>query len=542
MIIKKLNSMFHKHSRWLFGIFAVIIIIAFMDFLTPGAGGCNSNDPSDLQIGSINGEKVTYGELQSFGKKFADYLNIMGRNQQQLDNQSILFYYALSKRMEKMGFHISDKQASEIVKSSPRFRKNGEFDIKEYNQFLKQTRIKEADVIAAIRVGALAEEYSKMIKNSIAVSDAEIEDKFYSLETKYDVKTITIDSKLFLKDIKAATDKELKDFFTINQSNGAYMHPVKNSVLVAELPREKFEKAAADKLTKKELDAYIATRKKELAESKTKMSDDELEKEKIAMDASVLATAEGKKFPAAFQSLKTLRPEEREAQFRAIAQKLGLKITATGLQANPAFDQMPVRTCQLFPTGAVFVVSRTDSKPMTFDEAKKATLAEDYRNSKAMEKAIEVAGSKAGLQKLIADKKVQIKDDKIEIANLYYMLKQCEKMVSRELEQAKPNFNTIGFLQQQMMMITRQIEMSGQVTMLKEGEYGKPFPASETSVILWQLIKRNKPADAKALDAEKRNFIREDIVSVKAQMMLNELFNAVSKECKYTADDRNPRK
>ena len=57
MIIKKLNSMFHKHSRWLFGIFAVIIIIAFMDFLTPGAGGCNSNDPSDLQIGSINGER-----------------------------------------------------------------------------------------------------------------------------------------------------------------------------------------------------------------------------------------------------------------------------------------------------------------------------------------------------------------------------------------------------------------------------------------------------------------------------------------------------
>ena len=542
MIIKKLNSMFHKHSRWLFGIFAVIIIIAFMDFLTPGAGGCNSNDPSDLQVGTISGEKVTYGELQTFGKKLADYFTIMNQGNQQLDNQTVFFYYALSKRMEKMGFHISDKQASEIVKSSKRFQKEGKFDISEYNKFMQQSRMKESDVIAAVRIGGLVDEYRKMLKNSITVSDAEIAEKFSNLETTYDVKTIAVDSKIFLKDVKAATDKELKDFFTRAQAAGAYMHPVKNSVLIAELPMEKFEKAAAAKLTQKDLDSYIATRKKELAESKTKMSDEELKKEKIAIDASLLAAEEGKKFPKEFQSLKTLCPEEREAKFRTIAKELGLKITATGLQANPAFDQIPVRTCQIYPTRAYFVISRTDSKAMSFDEAKKATLAEDYRNNKAVEKAIAAAGNKAELQKLIAAKKATVKDDKIEIANLYYMLKQCESMINKELAKAKPELNIIAFLQQQIMMVTRQIEMSGQVTMLKEGEYSQPFPASETSVAVWQLIKRNKPASTKDLTAEKRAFIREDIVATKAQLMLNELLTALEKECKYTAEERNPRK
>ena len=45
MIIKNLNSMFHKHSRWLFGGFTIVIIISFMGFLTPGQFGCEGPRP-----------------------------------------------------------------------------------------------------------------------------------------------------------------------------------------------------------------------------------------------------------------------------------------------------------------------------------------------------------------------------------------------------------------------------------------------------------------------------------------------------------------
>ena len=37
MIIKKLNSVFHRHSRWLFGLFTIVIIVSFIGFMVPGS-------------------------------------------------------------------------------------------------------------------------------------------------------------------------------------------------------------------------------------------------------------------------------------------------------------------------------------------------------------------------------------------------------------------------------------------------------------------------------------------------------------------------
>ena len=68
MIIKKLNAVFHKHSRILFGAFTLLIIVAFTDFLTPGnTGGCTN--AADSAAGTAFGKKVTYKELSDFGRK-----------------------------------------------------------------------------------------------------------------------------------------------------------------------------------------------------------------------------------------------------------------------------------------------------------------------------------------------------------------------------------------------------------------------------------------------------------------------------------------
>ncbi|UKI33026.1 MAG: hypothetical protein L6W00_05835 [Lentisphaeria bacterium] len=64
MIIKKFNTMFHKHSRWLFGAFTIVIIVSFMGFLTPGQFGLDMfSDPANTRVGTAFGEPVTYGEL-----------------------------------------------------------------------------------------------------------------------------------------------------------------------------------------------------------------------------------------------------------------------------------------------------------------------------------------------------------------------------------------------------------------------------------------------------------------------------------------------
>mgnify|MGYP003308999073 CR=1 FL=1 len=63
-MIRSINRFFSKNSRWLFGIFTVIIIVAFMDFLSPGTfGGCAMS--SNNEVGTVFGEKVTYSDLRS---------------------------------------------------------------------------------------------------------------------------------------------------------------------------------------------------------------------------------------------------------------------------------------------------------------------------------------------------------------------------------------------------------------------------------------------------------------------------------------------
>lgn len=70
MIIKKLNTMFHKHSRWLFGGFTIVIIISFMGFLTPGQFGCDGfGSGSGMTVGTAFGEKVTLGDLEQIRRE-----------------------------------------------------------------------------------------------------------------------------------------------------------------------------------------------------------------------------------------------------------------------------------------------------------------------------------------------------------------------------------------------------------------------------------------------------------------------------------------
>ena len=52
MVIRSMNSVFHKHGRWLFGIITIIIIVSFVGFLTPGFTSLFSGRSSSSGYGS----------------------------------------------------------------------------------------------------------------------------------------------------------------------------------------------------------------------------------------------------------------------------------------------------------------------------------------------------------------------------------------------------------------------------------------------------------------------------------------------------------
>ncbi|MCK4982086.1 MAG: hypothetical protein KAS17_04130, partial [Victivallaceae bacterium] len=55
MVIRKLNSVFARHGRIIFGVITVIIIISFMGFMQPGS--------SFSSLFSRWGKKNVYGEV-----------------------------------------------------------------------------------------------------------------------------------------------------------------------------------------------------------------------------------------------------------------------------------------------------------------------------------------------------------------------------------------------------------------------------------------------------------------------------------------------
>ena len=65
MIIKKLNSVFHRHSRWLFGLITIVIIVSFIGFMVPGSFfGFGPETGSGAGVGTAFGKKVTYEDLK----------------------------------------------------------------------------------------------------------------------------------------------------------------------------------------------------------------------------------------------------------------------------------------------------------------------------------------------------------------------------------------------------------------------------------------------------------------------------------------------
>ena len=123
MIIKKLNSMFHKHSRWLFGGFTIVIIISFMGFLTPGQFGCEGfGSGLGRSVGSVYGENVTLGDLQDRMRdsELLAYIGLgMGGN---MTPVQAFQQQALQIAAKRHGLAVSDNDVVKLIQQMPVFQ------------------------------------------------------------------------------------------------------------------------------------------------------------------------------------------------------------------------------------------------------------------------------------------------------------------------------------------------------------------------------------------------------------------------------------
>ena len=117
MVIRKLNSFFHKHSRILFGAFTVLIIIAFTDFLTPGRiGGCSADGAQTA--GTAFGKKVSYNELSKFSRNISVAQLLAGRRVNLPDVEYLFSYYCVFMHAEQLGLGAGADEIAKVIAST----------------------------------------------------------------------------------------------------------------------------------------------------------------------------------------------------------------------------------------------------------------------------------------------------------------------------------------------------------------------------------------------------------------------------------------
>ena len=249
MIIKKLNTVFHKHSKILFGAFTLVIIVSFMGFLTPGQFGCSGNGGGNQTIGEVYGKKVSAENLQEFAKTYSIF------SHGDSDNVETLFYqYCFSVRADQLGIHVSDEEIAQYMNyrfstgmkkfqqmiADPKIREicvqfpqlqeqiianmeqqafaDSKYDPEMYKAFvvdMKKRGISEDDIAEAVRLQVKMKKLREFVTSQVVVSPAEAEAFYRDMNTKLHFLTATVAPDK----LPAPKTEVLKAYFEKNKDN-----------------------------------------------------------------------------------------------------------------------------------------------------------------------------------------------------------------------------------------------------------------------------------------------------------------------------------
>lgn len=209
MIIKKLNTMFHKHSRVLFGLLTSIIIVSFIGFLTPGQFGCDSG-PDSRVVGEVYGKKVSIDDLREFYRKCP-----LVWQKNNVGYKEIFDGYCLNFRADQLGIHVSDDEVAMAIR--PNFvDKDGKYDERKYGEFMKKLKgrqnIGESEYLESIRFELKLRKLGEYVTSQVVVTPSEIDSLYRERATKLHFKVAAFQTSGFVP-----KGNDLQEFFKKNK-------------------------------------------------------------------------------------------------------------------------------------------------------------------------------------------------------------------------------------------------------------------------------------------------------------------------------------
>ena len=299
MAISKLNTVFAKHHRIIFGVFSVIIIIAFTDFLTPGTGivdAFRGNGKSNT-VGEIFGKKVTYTELSEQIRldmlAMQVFMNIPINQslRDQLENQS--FYNLANLAAAKQAkIIVSDEEIGRFLRNS--FRgENGKFNAEAYrnfvNNYLANEGFTEEDLNNAARQYLTLAKFQDAQAAAVTVTPDELKLFYNMLNEEFEVLSGVFASADFEKTVKV-TPEALNTYFNANRAK--YIIPAKVRALVVEFPYNKYRSQAIKNVKDPQIKAFFEQNKQLFSTVKDgKVETPEFDKVKNQVRSSAIAAA-----------------------------------------------------------------------------------------------------------------------------------------------------------------------------------------------------------------------------------------------------------
>ena len=536
MIIKKLNSLFHRHSRWLFGAFTVIIIIAFMDFLTPGNIGFESSGANDT-VGTAYGKKVTYNDLRRTSQKMSVFVELVyGGQMRNLDNAEIFNQFCLIEKALQMGLVATDKEVADLIRKTPAFMTDGKFDPAKRQTIIKNWRssgISEDIINDSFRDQILVSKLQRELSTGITVSENEAETLFRMVNAKNKIKIAEF--KAVAPAVNTLKAEEVKAFFDANRSK--YVVPGKVAALIVEFPYASYKaQAAAEAKDAKTLEKFFLARIAEFSTDKKpapKFADvkQQVAKRFVEEQASYLARKAGYEFASAVFEASNGKDEkfQRDTFAKTAAEKKYNVIAAKSVN----FDSDSIGGIknaelirQLIHTPVGSLVTNT----VNGEKAVYVAIACNRVNPRPAElKEVELQVKKD----CAADKGRKIAQDKA--LKVFTDLVKITDPAKREAALAKAANGKLKSVTYSLSSLPNNPEdySAAQITAnIKVGEITPAYPVADGSIIA-MLVKRTA-ADMKNFAKEKEQFTAI-CRNQKIQLAILSLQEDISRNCSFTA-------
>ena len=430
MVIRKLNSVFARHGRVIFGLITIMIIVAFMGFMQPGSGfgSLFSGFGKKNTYGEVFGETVTRDQVLQKADRdliITDLIYNIGLNsyaaasRAQANAFRNLCWLAAAKRR---GINASNKEITDFITARTKFqnKETGKFDQKLYSAYidgdLKSNGFSATDLDKAVREHLIISKLGTEIQDSVVVTDDEINNFYKVLNETYYVSSYTFKQDQYLKQVKV-TDKEAEEFFKAGPQEPEEYIPGRSKVLLVEFRYDapEFKKMAAKEITPKVIEEFYNKNKNLFMKHKAGQKPVPVPFEKSKKKAQQILTQRyAKKFAnskaiefadAAYDLVGDSELKEQRKAFEDTLKKFNYKAVETkffndnaqniGKINEPAIVREVVSLAEVPVSNSVtgteaayvaFLINRVQPRPALFEEVK-GKVIEKLRKRKALKMA-----------------------------------------------------------------------------------------------------------------------------------------------------------